>query len=379
MVPQLRLVSTIAFAALVCIIRGQKKSYESPPTIRASACASALRTLCNQTEGKGPVCMACVAKNHAALVKAECYGPGKCTHEDCVGKFCGGSPSPAPPGAECWNSRGIRGVCGPDFSQCAPAPLRGSPFYHIGDETCGCSDPNAPFYDPIHKIYHLFYQDHVITNKPGKQHRGKVWGHVASADMVHWTRLPVALWPDHEFDNTNIFSGSATVDDTTGDIVVIYPGLWSRPINGKITNGRNLCIAIPSNRSDPMLTNWTKPVAINPITPPVSISSEWLSDPTTAWQTTDGWRFSTSRTSIVEAQVGLVYVCFFFFLYVFCVCLFVCAYARVCVCVFVCVCVNICACVNTCEMLLSVVIVFYDDMFGVCAFVEVCCVVCAVE
>ena len=42
-------------------------------------------------------------------------------------------------------------------------------------------------------------------------------------------------------------------------------------------------------------------------------------------------------------------------------------------------CVYVCACVNGCEMLLPVVIALYDDMLVVCAFVEVCCVVCAVE
>jgi beta-fructofuranosidase len=37
------------------------------------------------------------------------------------------------------------------------------------------------------------------------------WAHAVSKDLVHWTHLPVALYPDTPYDNSGIFSGSATV------------------------------------------------------------------------------------------------------------------------------------------------------------------------
>jgi len=36
------------------------------------------------------------------------------------------------------------------------------------------------------------YQDHLAI-PPG---HGPDWGHAASADLVHWTHLPVAIWND---------------------------------------------------------------------------------------------------------------------------------------------------------------------------------------
>ena len=87
--------------------------------------------------------------------------------------------------------------CGAGNEQCAPTDpdrdlARSGAQYHIRDATCGVNDPNGPIYDPRHKMYHLFYQDHLGI--PGGE--GVVWGHVASRDLIHWARLPVALWND---------------------------------------------------------------------------------------------------------------------------------------------------------------------------------------
>ena len=68
------------------------------------------------------------------------------------------------------------------------------PRFHIRSNCTGCkmSDPDFPFHDPVHGLYHLMFQFH----DPGIGHADVVIGHVASADMVHWARLPVALPPD---------------------------------------------------------------------------------------------------------------------------------------------------------------------------------------
>jgi hypothetical protein len=52
---------------------------------------------------------------------------------------------------------------------------------------CDTAQPNGPFYDPVHGMYHNFYQDHLAEPQtklgPG---RGPDWGHWVSRDFLHW-------------------------------------------------------------------------------------------------------------------------------------------------------------------------------------------------
>ena len=198
----------------------------------------------------------------------------------------------------CYNSAGVNGVCGKAFPRCLASPPPGGPQYHIRDLTCGTSDVNAPLIDPATGYWHVFYQDLLLTNK--SVHRAKVWGHCASKDGVKWARLPVALWPDQPYDNTNIFSGSANIVD--GEIKIVYPGLWKsgpgQPAPG--ATGRDLAIAVPEAdaSSDPLGTRWRKLGTIinDSLAGPLGPSG---SDPSSAWQTpSKEWRLTTAGSMI---------------------------------------------------------------------------------
>ena len=46
--------------------------------------------------------------------------------------------------------------CGPGNDQCGPPKdPKTMPVFHVKDLTCDENDPNFPFYDEVHGIYHL--------------------------------------------------------------------------------------------------------------------------------------------------------------------------------------------------------------------------------
>ena len=93
--------------------------------------------------------------------------------------------------SKCINAAGVAAPCGPGNSDCdAARPWSPAPRYHVQDLSCAENDPNAPVYDPKHGVYHLMYQDHVGLNG----NKPPTFGHVVSRDLVHWARLPVAVW-----------------------------------------------------------------------------------------------------------------------------------------------------------------------------------------
>ena len=107
------------------------------------------------------------------------------------------------------------------------------------------NDPNGPLYDPVHDKYHLFYQYQTP----------RMWGHAVSDDLISWTQLPMALTRQNWYDIGGDFSGSGTVLDDEDQSVVLTVSS---------SDNSEIFLAVPEDRSDPNLTNWTLP-DYNPI------------------------------------------------------------------------------------------------------------------
>eukprot|EP00940_MAST-03C_sp_MAST-3C-sp2_P000798 g798.t1 len=153
------------------------------------------------------------------------------------------------------------------------------------------NDPNGPFYDERHRLYHLFYQKHIgrpISKQFVQGFEGPSWGHAVSADLVKWTHAPVAMWNGEDwYDAHALFTGSATVVD--GVPTLMFPGVCDvYPPSGQIPGcdfGYTFGVARPANLSDPFYTIWSKS-SLNPIV------NNTFDDPSTAWRTSFGeWRW----------------------------------------------------------------------------------------
>lgn len=81
--------------------------------------------------------------------------------------------------------------------------------YHFEPAKGWINDPNGLVY--FNGMYHAFFQHYPHAPHWGPMH----WGHTVSKNLIDWEELPIALYPDKEYeqqkDGGGCFSGSAVV------------------------------------------------------------------------------------------------------------------------------------------------------------------------
>lgn len=94
--------------------------------------------------------------------------------------------------------------------------------HHYRPKKGWVNDPNGLFY--YKGYYHVFYQHAPDFETPWKQPMH--WGHARTKDFINWEELPVALYPDRDFDKEGCWSGTATVKD---DVLYLFYASIYRP------------------------------------------------------------------------------------------------------------------------------------------------------
>jgi fructan beta-fructosidase len=112
------------------------------------------------------------------------------------------------------------------------------PQFHFSSRRGWNNDPNGMVF--YKGEYHLFYQHNPYGWDWGNMH----WGHAVSKDLVHWTELPIALYP-RQFGDW-CFSGSAVVDrrNTAG----FKTGAEDVIVAAYTSTGRGECIVYSNDR-----------------------------------------------------------------------------------------------------------------------------------
>lgn len=98
------------------------------------------------------------------------------------------------------------------------------PLVHIAARAGWINDPNGLVH--LAGRYHVYFQHNPFGSQWGLMH----WGHVSSADLVHWRHEPIALAPELEAERDGVFSGSAVALPDHQGIAVLYTGhRWLAP------------------------------------------------------------------------------------------------------------------------------------------------------
>lgn len=124
--------------------------------------------------------------------------------------------------------------------------------YHFRPKKGWINDPNGLVY---HKgYYHVFCQHCPDYSVFGKQ--PVHWAHARTKDFLHWEELPIALFPDRDYDRGGCWSGTAIVKDD-----VLY--LFYASVRDLTGNGQAVSVAYSTDGirfekcgENPVIATW---------------------------------------------------------------------------------------------------------------------------
>ena len=105
--------------------------------------------------------------------------------------------------------------------------------HHYRPKKGWVNDPNGLVY--FNGYYHIFYQHAPDFEKPWQQPMH--WGHARTKDFITYEELPVALYPDMDYDKDGCWSGTAIVKD--GVLYLFYAAIK----RGEPETESTMCVA----------------------------------------------------------------------------------------------------------------------------------------
>jgi fructan beta-fructosidase len=169
------------------------------------------------------------------------------------------------------------------------------PRIHFQDAPLWINDPNGPIL--LNGQYHLFHQ----LNPAGNLWGNMSWGHASSTDLVHWTKLPIAIPVTRD---AMIFSGSTVQDrrnssglcgaENASTCLVAVFTEDSRNSQGLDHQNQNVAFSRDGG------TTWTK-YAKNPV---LDLANGGFRDPKVFWhQASESWVMVVMLSDLHVAQI----------------------------------------------------------------------------
>jgi beta-fructofuranosidase len=147
--------------------------------------------------------------------------------------------------------------------------------------------------------YHLMSQFNPAAPLWGPMH----WSHIESTDAVHWSELPVALYPpypNNPLDTSGRYTGSAILDKDTGALQVIFTDATDTTLHPN-AQSEVVSTALSSDGINFNLYSGNPIIAAPP-----SDSPSGFRDPKVFWDTTDStWKMVVGSGDSTSGKVQL--------------------------------------------------------------------------